>query len=88
MVYVGDVVTAINGVPMLGCGTSMVAIAVQALPACGTLRLVKHGVDFVVPAVARIQVCCVPAVSSVGDSSGRLTPSLVLVYGVPSARRL
>lgn len=56
MVEVGDVITAINGVPMLGCDTSIVANALQTLPACVTLRLVKYGFDFV-PAVAQTQVC-------------------------------
>lgn len=57
MVEVGDVITAINGQPMLGCDTSIVANALQTLPACVTLRLVKYGFDYV-PAVANTQVCC------------------------------
>lgn len=56
VVEVGDVITAINGQPMLGYDTSVVANALQTLPACVTLRLVKYGFDFV-PVVAQTQVC-------------------------------
>lgn len=56
MVDVGDVITAINGQPMLGLDTSVVANALQTLPACVNLRLVKYGFDFV-PTVAQTQVC-------------------------------
>ena len=56
MVEVGDVITAINGQPMGGQNTSGVANALQALPACVTLRLVKYGFDFV-PDVVVMQVC-------------------------------
>lgn len=58
MVEVGDVITAINGQPMLGCDTSIVANALQTLPACVTLRLLKYGFDYV-PAVFNTQVCAV-----------------------------
>ncbi|CAM9554270.1 unnamed protein product, partial [Scytosiphon promiscuus] len=54
VVEVGDVITAINGEPMLGFDTSVVANALQTLPACVTLRLVKYGFDFV-PVVAQAQ---------------------------------
>lgn len=55
LVEVGDVITAINGEPMLGFDTSVVANALQTLPACVTLRLVKYGFDYV-PVVAQAQV--------------------------------
>lgn len=55
MVAVGDVITAINGMPMLGFDTSVVATVLQDLPACVTLRLVKYGFDYI-PAVAQTQV--------------------------------
>lgn len=56
MVSVNDVITAINGIPMLGYDTTIVANVLQSLPACVTMRFVKHGVEFV-PAIARTQVC-------------------------------
>ncbi|CAN0131795.1 unnamed protein product, partial [Ascophyllum nodosum] len=54
MVSVNDVITGINGMPMLGFDTTVVANVLQNLPACVTLRLVKYGAEFV-PAIARTQ---------------------------------
>lgn len=75
MVEVGDVITAINGVAMLGCDTSIVANALQTLPACVTLRLVKYGYDLV-PIVAQTQVRLFVDGSS---SGGGQPPSMMLV---------
>ena len=55
MVSVNDVITGINGMPMLGFDTTVVANVLQNLPACVTMRLVKYGAEFV-PAIARTQV--------------------------------
>ncbi|CAM9761275.1 unnamed protein product, partial [Laminaria digitata] len=55
LVAVGDVITAINGLPMLGFDTGVVANVLQALPACVTLRLVKYGFEYI-PTLAQAQV--------------------------------
>lgn len=41
-VAVGDLITAINGLPVMGCDTLVVANVLQALPTCVTLRLTKY----------------------------------------------
>lgn len=45
-VAIGDLITAINGLPVMGCDTRVIANVLQALPACVTLRLTKYGAQY------------------------------------------
>lgn len=45
-VAIGDLITAINGLPVMGCDTLLIANVLQALPACVTLRLTKYGAQY------------------------------------------
>lgn len=73
-----DFITAINGQPVLGFDTGVIATALQGLPACVTLRLLKNA-DYYIPEVFETQVKpsrCGGVAECLGVNAGIFYPCL------------